>query len=190
MTSQTNTKQFHVNDTSDEDFSLPFCHDDSEFRCPGSGRCIPREWVVDGKADCVPGGEDEERPLGRCDATKEFRCGNGRCVPRYRVRDGYPDCPDSSDEAATLVCNKLEFECKVEGRCIPKGWVGNNIVDCHDSKADELIETLDFSCSENEFLCEDQSRCIPKKFVCDGIKNCRDCSDEVEACNFKPTMFR
>ena len=179
-----------MNDTSDEDFSLPFCHDDSEFRCPGSGRCIPREWVVDGKADCVPGGEDEKRPFERCNASKEFRCGNGRCVPRYRVRDGYPDCPDSTDETTTLACNTFEFECKVEGRCVPKGWVGNNIADCHDSKADEVVETVDFACGESEFLCADQSRCIPKKFMCDGIKNCRDCSDEVEACGLKPTMFR
>lgn len=32
--------------------------DASMFRCPDSGRCIPKKWVCDGDRDCVPTGED------------------------------------------------------------------------------------------------------------------------------------
>lgn len=39
------------------------CKED-EFKCNGTGRCIPQKWVCDGDNDCGEGASDEYPPEG------------------------------------------------------------------------------------------------------------------------------
>lgn len=69
---------------------------EEEFKCNGTGRCIPSQWVCDGDNDCGEGGNDES-PDGGCPKPPPIRCSNGqfscpiyspndrRCIARVRL---------------------------------------------------------------------------------------------------------
>ena len=170
------------------------CDTNMFFWCRFSLRCIPRNWVMDGIADCSSG-EDESNLL-LCNVDTEFKCqDNGRCIARRFVNDGYFDCADRSDEVpqerTTLDrCNRLEFQCS-EKRCIPRHWVRNGIEDClygEDETPFEIDELMMSQCNSDEFGCSNGERCLPLKYKCDGKKHCSDGSDEIDLCEV-PQMY-
>lgn len=48
---------------------------EQEYKCNGSGRCIPHEWVCDGDEDCVAG--DDENPPEGCPMPIVITCPPG-----------------------------------------------------------------------------------------------------------------
>lgn len=88
------------------------------YRCPESGRCIPKSWLCDFDQDCSDLGEDEMN----CSSYKVcpenmFECGSHECIENQYFCDGSTDCIDGTDEPpgcidSTTITSKTASKCK------------------------------------------------------------------------------
>lgn len=56
----------------------------AEFTCannqPPQRKCIPRDWVCDGDADCADALDEHQNCTRRSCGVNEFTCNNGLCI--------------------------------------------------------------------------------------------------------------
>ncbi|XP_065570378.1 LDL receptor repeat-containing protein egg-1-like isoform X3 [Artemia franciscana] len=88
------------------------------FECGGfeSGRCLKKNRICDGRADC-PDARDESPELctDQC-SPYTFDCGHGYCIRKERQCDGINDCEDkcrgeadcTDDESPELCLDNLD----------------------------------------------------------------------------------
>ncbi|GBG86985.1 hypothetical protein CBR_g44440 [Chara braunii] len=152
------------------------------FQC-GSGRCINRQRMCDGKQDC-PHGDDEGafcEQIACPDGGIKCEGGDNRtCIRATQLCDGVGDCPGATDEAdcATKDCR--------QGQKCPSGkecaflTLCDGVKDCNDGSDEDENFCRNFNCSsvDGRIKCKDGAQCIWPGDVCDGRKNCRDLSDE------------
>lgn len=86
---------------------------DFQYKCAGSGKCIPLVHVCDGDRDCEDGSDEQKCDSNTC-APNHIRCGSGRCILQTWVCDGEKDCPSGEDEPASCTqrtCDPTYFKC-------------------------------------------------------------------------------
>ncbi|KAG8233631.1 hypothetical protein J437_LFUL001042 [Ladona fulva] len=139
----------------------------TDFRCNGTGRCIPLTWVCDEEKDCLDGSDENS----------DRNCSVYYC-------DGDADCEDRSDEEEGCIpseCHSTEFLCK-NNHCIPAPWVCNGFDDCGDGSDENKDHCTNSSeCADGMFRCKNKL-CINNTLTCDGENDCGDFSDERQ-CN-------
>ncbi|XP_072043267.1 transmembrane protease serine 2-like [Amphiura filiformis] len=165
---------------------------ETEFRCPGNGRCIPASWLCDDVIHCLPDGEDEHNcnaptttlapaptttlaPVSNC--PDQFECSNGECIKLAWQCDAFDDCKDGylgSDEKDCGCPKPGYFTCK-DGLCIPDYWVCDELEDCKTGEDENNCDAE--PCTSNEFTCKNGD-CIKGDLKCNGVKDCIDGADE------------
>uniref|UniRef100_A0A915KG38 EGF-like domain-containing protein n=1 Tax=Romanomermis culicivorax TaxID=13658 RepID=A0A915KG38_ROMCU len=167
------------------------CNKNTQWRCPISGNCIPKDWVLDNVKDC-PNGEDENPalvdecalgknkcdPMATCtnipDGAYACKCkpgyvGNGqRCDLPMSTTTGPPPatyCPDGEDERT------ISF---TKASALPT------------TPTQKILSTKAKVC---DFQCTSENKCIPADYVLDRIKDCLGGEDEdpvkVDECLYK-----
>nr|XP_050031185.1 very low-density lipoprotein receptor-like [Dermacentor andersoni] len=152
----------------------------SEFKCVGSGVCIPAARLCDGVMDCGDGSDEEKCAAVRKCSASQFQCTNRQCISSWRRCDGQYDCDDHSDETAPFcgaeTCRPDLFRCKDHGGpCIPSEWRCDGTLDCADGSDESMCPRR--ACSSREFQCAN-GHCIRRALLCDGHPDCADASDE------------
>uniref|UniRef100_A0A8C0RRE5 EGF-like domain-containing protein n=1 Tax=Canis lupus familiaris TaxID=9615 RepID=A0A8C0RRE5_CANLF len=151
----------------------------SSVPCRSGERCVPQEYVCDGKRDCRDG-SDEGNCSQFCARPGVFQCLNGnQCIEEKYHCDGAQQCSDGSDE---LGCWKPSDDCSLrcdnKTRCIPRIWLCDGNADCLDKKDEQGC--IHAKCSAPEFRCK-SGQCVSNSLRCDGNRDCLDHSDE-EGC--------
>lgn len=151
----------------------------TEFTCvnnqPPQRKCIPRDWVCDGDADCADALDEHQNCTRSSCGINEFTCSNGLCIrTSYRFERKTHTWPNIIIEICQLSIWKLEHifcvACILNIRCDRRN-------DCGDS-SDEQGCTYQ-PCQQHQFTCQN-GRCVSHDFVCDGDNDCGDESDELE----------
>ncbi|KAK3926938.1 Low-density lipoprotein receptor-related protein 2 [Frankliniella fusca] len=176
--------------------------------CPGDQRCLGREYLCDGNADCL-NALDESPP--QCNGTCRpgaFFCGTatsvgpvraaaaagrpgagatiGRCHKNWRRCDTKRDCADGSDERGCLPPDRRLLLTCDGGRVVQSRHVrcDGYLTDCRDG-SDERQCGSGSACPPNTtFSCD--GFCRPMARWCDRRKDCSDGSDEA-SCDFTLT---
>ncbi|KAL8173660.1 UNVERIFIED_CONTAM: Sortilin- receptor, partial [Gekko kuhli] len=152
------------------------CDVETQFRCHGSGTCVPLSYKCDLEDDCGDNSDENHCEAHQC-RNDEFSCTSGMCIRLSWKCDGDNDCRDWSDETnCTTVyhtCEASSFQCH-NGHCIPQRWVCDGDADCQDG-SDEDPTICEKKC--NGFQCPNGS-CIPSSKLCNGVRDCADGSDE------------
>lgn len=143
----------------------------AEFTCvnnqPPQRKCIPRDWVCDGDADCADALDEHQNCTRRSCGINEFTCSNGLCI-RSSYRLDQFKIHQSEFNQPRVLCSSL-------GACLKIRCDRRN--DCGDG-SDEQGCTYQ-ACQQHQFTCQN-GRCISRDFVCDGDNDCGDESDELE----------
>lgn len=106
-----------------------------EFSCGPTNRCIPSEWVCDGKIQC-PNGLDENNCTTTC-SNNTFYCKKQNiCIPNSWKCDGQMDCQNGEDEENCECNSETEFKCTTGGGCIDMKNRCDGVENCAD-KSDE-----------------------------------------------------
>lgn len=74
--------------------------DETMYRCPESGRCIPKLWLCDSDRDCDYGEDELNCSSYRVCAENMYECGSHECIEDQYYCDGSTQCIDGSDEPA------------------------------------------------------------------------------------------
>ncbi|KAK7083494.1 hypothetical protein SK128_020529, partial [Halocaridina rubra] len=73
-----------------------------QFICPMfdqfEHRCIPNEYLCDGREDCWDGSDEPDSCPPRTCLDSQFTCASGKCIPKAWICNGRDDCYDKSDE--------------------------------------------------------------------------------------------
>lgn len=144
-------------------------------RC--GGRCLGREFVCDGEADCDDGWD--EAGCQAC-SRRAYRCRGGACKhPGVRC-NGRPDCPGGEDEqgctAGTAATAATRFTCyanrtaDASSRCD-----GYNTCDDGDEYHCDACQAGAFHCGPD---CPLSFKCIKPSTVCDGQQEYPFTTDE------------
>lgn len=149
-------------------------------------RCIPRNWVCDGEADCADASDERGCHNITCGADQftceEFKGHSRVCIPLNWRCDGQNDCVDMSDEANCKnerTCGSNEFRCN-NNVCIFQNWKCDGDDDCGDGSDEDSKTCPEAVCNpKDKFQCKTGGTCIPRSWLCDGETDCRDHSDEM-----------
>lgn len=64
--------------------------DEMMYRCPESGRCIPKSWLCDFDRDCSFGEDETNCSSYKMCADNMFECGSHECIENQYFCDGTP----------------------------------------------------------------------------------------------------
>ncbi|VDP10709.1 unnamed protein product [Soboliphyme baturini] len=164
------------------------CQEGLEYKCKGTGRCIPFSWVCDGDPHCPE--EDDElqcSSAASCSNNAHWCAADKRCIPEWAWCDGVNNCSDGSDEAE---CSCLECSGKSvalctapRGTCILRSKLCNGEADCPNEEDERNCPGWCEAADVPKVMCIDGNS-YPKKYACSGLvaacqNSCAACDPEV-----------
>ena len=123
-------------------YSRAFSCQPDEYSCKTENKCLHRNWICDGDADCK-GMDDESAAVCStpdCESD-DFECENKKCVNKRNLCDGHDHCGDNSDEtnckSSQVPCTSATYRCKGSHKCISLSSVCDKRNDCpfHDDES-------------------------------------------------------
>ncbi|EGT51790.1 hypothetical protein CAEBREN_04069 [Caenorhabditis brenneri] len=152
------------------------CHPKLAFSCPASGdkpeKCIKREKVCDGVADCSDGSDEKNcTPQKECGGN-QFTC-DRKCIEVSRRCDGVWDCLDKSDEKDCQQCPPGSIRCAADKKCLPSYTRCNGVAECSDGSDEQKCTCEEcLGAHTDTYMCSESNRCLKRNEVCSPYSMC------------------